>query len=91
MELLEGSQKPACNYSSQGTTVRGSVPGRYGQEELIKQQELLLKFLSRVREGNLAMKLVQENSPLVALPCVSVKNKLSAIERISLKQHQASE
>lgn len=83
MELLEGSQKPACNDSSQGTAVQGLVPGRYYQEELIKQQELLLKFLSQVREGNLAMKLVQENSPLVTSPRVSAKNKLSAIERNS--------
>lgn len=87
LELLEGSQKPACNDSSQGTAVQGPVPGRYYQEELIKQQELLLKFLSQVREGNLAMKLVQENSPLVTSPWVSVKNKLSAIERTSLQQH----
>lgn len=86
-ELLEGSQKLSHNDSSQGTIVQGPVPGRHDQEEVIKQQDLLLKFLSQVREGNLAMKLVQENSPLIASPWVSVKNKLNAIERTSLQQH----
>lgn len=54
-------------YSNPGTAVRGPVAGRCRQEELIKQQELLLKFLSKVREGSLAVKLDQESSPLVAL------------------------
>lgn len=67
MELLEGSQEPACRDSNPGTTVQGPVAGRWGQEELIKRQELLLKFLSKVREGNLAVKLDQESSPSLAL------------------------